>query len=71
MSKFNFIKREAVEKRVDIASQTSMLLIDTISYLKQVREFNKLSEEEFKILEEANKILIKAMENMEYELEEE
>lgn len=71
MSKFDFIKREAVEKRIDVASQTSMLLIDTISYLKQVRDFNKLSEEDFEILEEANKILIKAMENMEDELEEE
>lgn len=71
MSKFDFVKREAIEERVDIAYKTSIQLQDTIKYLKQVRSFNELSEEEFKILEEANKILIKAMENMENALEEE
>ena len=71
MSKFDCVKREAIEKRVDIACKTSMQLQDTIQYLKQVRSFNELSEEEFRILEEANKILIKAMENMENALEEE
>lgn len=71
MSKFDFVKREAIEERVDIAYKTSIQLQDTIKYLKQVRSFNELSEEEFRILEEANKILIKAMENMENALEEE
>lgn len=71
MKRFETISRELIEERLDLTSNTTAELIETTQLLKTIKSFTGLNDEDFKKLEEAKDILIKAMDNIEDELEKE
>lgn len=71
MKRFETISRELIEERLDLTSNTVTELIETTQLLKTIKSFTGLNDEDFKKLEEAKDILIKAMDNIEDELEKE
>lgn len=71
MKRFETISRELIEERLDLTSNTVAELIETTQLLKTIKSFTGLNDEDFKKLEEAKDILIKAMDNIEDELEKE
>ena len=71
MKRFETISRELIEERLDLTSNTVAELIETTQLLKTIKSFTGLNDEDFKKLEEAKDILIKAMDSIEDELEKE
>lgn len=71
MNKFDTIKRELVEDYLNKGVEVTIDLQKTTQRLKAIRSFSKLSEAEFTVLEEAQRVLQKALENIEDDLEEE